>query len=93
MTIAGKVILTVSGNELTVFTGVWGIGWRRKVTIEPGSRLYSNRSNVRYPGISLSNITIEGPKSIRFGSGLSFPRQTFIKQLLCYKFSLPDQGT
>lgn len=92
MTIAGKVILTVSGNELTVFTGVWGIGWRRKVTIEPSSRLYSNRSNVHYPGSSPSNITIEGPKSIRFGSGLSFPRQIFLTQLLRYKFNLPDQG-
>ena len=90
MTIAGKVILTAKGDELTIFTGVWGLGWRRKVTISPDSRLYSNNANAHYPGSNTSTITIEGAKSIRFGSGLSFARQTFIKQLLRYKFNLTD---
>ncbi len=90
MAIAGKVILTARGDDLAIFTGVWGIGWRRKVTIASNSRLYSNNANVRYPGGNTSAITIEGPKSIRFGSGLSFPRQMFLTQLLRYRFNLPE---
>jgi hypothetical protein len=90
MTIAGKVILTATGDDLTVFTGVWGVGWRQKITISPESRINSNRVNVSYPGSNGSAITIEGPNGIRFGSGLSLARQMFIVQVLRHKFNLTD---
>lgn len=89
MTIAGKVILTANGDELTIFTGAWGLGWRQKVTITSDSRIYQGSSNFHYPGGQNQAITIEGPKSVRFGSGLSFARQMFLIQILRFKFNLP----
>ena len=90
MTIDGKVILTATGDDVTIFTGVWGFGWRQHTTISPDSRIDTNLANIPYPGRNGSAITIEGPKSIRFGSGLSFTRQMFLIQVLRYKFNLMD---
>jgi len=88
VTIAGKVILTAKGEELTVFTGVWGLGRRKKVPITPDSRIFNQPSAVRYPGGGSYGICVEGPVSICFGSGLSFTRQMFLMQVLQRKFRM-----
>lgn len=90
MCVAGKVELTASGEDLTVFTGVGKLGWTKKITITQASRVYTSGINYHYPGSNNVNIIIEGPPNTRFGSGLSFVRQMFLSQLLRYKFSLPE---
>jgi hypothetical protein len=89
MTFVGKIVVTVKGEELTVFAVVGWLGWRQRVKITPESRIGNQASDLSYPGNHGATIFLIGNKSIRFGSGLNFTRLMFLKQVLQYKLNLP----
>ena len=84
MSVCGKVEVTVSGGETTVFSGVGSLGWRRRLdwtdvaTIEEGPARSACGS-----GHGLG-IIMEGSTRLSFGSGLNEKRHYFLLQGLKY---------
>jgi hypothetical protein len=94
MAVCGKFVVRVSDSEGEVFTGIGPFGWRRpfdadqiaSVRIEP----YYARNNAQS-----MTIVLDGPRKLRFGSGLSEARRDFIANVLRHELAgrkLPRRG-
>ena len=85
MALAGKVEVTLRGKLGTVFVGVGSLGWKRPFRLEEvqsiSEELTETRSHKRGRSTSRA-ILLDGPKPLRFGSGLSAERRQFIIQAL-----------
>jgi hypothetical protein len=81
MTVCGKVVVRVRDFGGEVFTGVGSIGWRRPFDPKQitAIRIEPYRSS---NGQTSSTILLEGPKKLRFASGLTEPRRDFLANVL-----------
>jgi ribosomal protein L40E len=81
MTVCGKVVVNVNGDQGAVFTGVGPIGWRRRFSWREvtGMRRTMAYSNRRMPS---PQITFEGTRPISFGTGVKQERLDFMLTML-----------
>jgi len=84
MSACGKVVVSISGDEGKVFTGVGPIGWTRRfawssvaTVVEFLKRVARNR---QAPALAL-----EGANRLVFGTGLNEPRRYFLREVLRQK--------
>ncbi len=79
MTIAGKVEVSQHGNDMTVFTGVGWLGWKRRYS---RSDFASVREDIVRGGWNwrrgIAAIVLEGRRRADFGSMLSAERRYFV---------------
>ena len=77
MSVFGKVVVKVRGDEGVVFIGVGPVGWSRRFNWRrvSGIRLTEKWGN---RGTTSQQITLEGEKRIDFGTGLSNERIDFL---------------
>jgi len=85
MSVCGKVVVTVDGDDGAIFTGVGPIGWRRKFNWREVSAIrrtekYGNRGSV------LQQITFEGQKRLNFAAGVKDERLDFLFRALRRKW-------
>jgi hypothetical protein len=93
MTVAGKVEVTQRGDQLTIFTGVGTLGWRRRYLasefstvhegLATGARFGSNRQGM--------TVVLEGSTRAELGAMLSQERRYFLLNAL--RRSLSGQAT
>ena len=76
MSICGKVVVRVAGDEAVIFVGVGPIGWRRRCNWRKVSSI--KRTEKLNNGNTSQRLTIEGEKRIDFGTGLKSERQDFM---------------
>ncbi len=76
MTVCGKVVVRVAGDEAVVFVGVGPIGWRRCFNWRKVSSI--KRTEKLNNGNTSQRLTIEGEKRIDFGTGLKAERLDFM---------------
>ena len=85
MAIAGKVEVTIRGKLGTVFVGVGTIGWKRPFRLDEVQSITEEVTETRsrkHGRSTTHKILLDGPKPLRFGSGLSEERRQFIIQAL-----------
>ncbi|MGV3606490.1 MAG: hypothetical protein ACO1RA_08775 [Planctomycetaceae bacterium] len=88
MTVAGKVVVTVSGNEGSIFTGIGPIGWRRKFDWSEVKLVEEN--NAEFLGMQNQNgvvVSLIGKKRRDLGSMLTTERREYVAQALRKKLS------
>jgi len=81
MTVARKISVTKSGNELLIFTGVGPIGWTRHYPWSDFTTVREDlmRSNYRMTWSGLGRaIALEGKRKVSFGSMWSENRRYFV---------------
>lgn len=84
MTICGRVVVSVAGDEGKVFTGVGPIGWTRRFA-------WSDVATIREFSVPGSKggrspaLALEGTTRLVFGTGLNEPRRYFLRQVLRQK--------
>ena len=91
MMVAGKVRVTCQGDQLEVFTGVLGLGIRKRVPIAGVRTVYAAPSYARRGAVDY--IYVEGARDFRFGSGVNFTRQQFLLKVMRYKLGLRPPPT
>ena len=91
MMVAGKVRVTCQGDQLEVFTGVLGLGIRKRVPIAGVRTVYAAPSYARRGAVDY--IYVEGARDFRFGSGVNFTRQQFLLKVMRYKLGLRSPPT
>ncbi len=85
MAVCGKVVVTVDGDNGTIFTGVGPIGWRRrfdwrKVATVRRTESYGSR------GAVTQQITFDGEKRLNFAGGIKSERLDFMLAVLRKKW-------
>jgi hypothetical protein len=81
MTVAGKISVTKSGNELSIFTGVGPVGWTRHYSWPDFYTAKEDlvRSNFRMTWSGMGRaIALEGKRKVSFGSMWSEDRRYFV---------------
>jgi hypothetical protein len=81
MTIWGKVVVRVSGSEGEIFTGIGVLGLRRRFDWQQVRCVRTERS-LQQNGRPVTAITLDCPKAIRFGIGLTDARREYIANVL-----------
>ncbi|QDU63824.1 hypothetical protein Pan216_47050 [Planctomycetes bacterium Pan216] len=86
MAIFGKVVVTIDGNDGSVFTGIGPVGWTRRFDWREISAIEeeivaSSRSTSNYRS-TMQVISLLGQKRLRFGSMLSQARRYYMLQVL-----------
>jgi len=83
MNLAGEVEITRRGDELSVFTGIGGLGWTRSYNWSDFSFVREDRSrgSINFNG-SGSVVVLEGRRRAAFGSMLSDERRYFVLSAL-----------
>ncbi|MCF3651142.1 hypothetical protein [Synoicihabitans lomoniglobus] len=82
MAIWGKVEVRLRGGIGTALVGIGRIGWKRTFQLNQVTNITEElRTGNRRGGVA-HTIVLHGPKSIRFGSGLSPDRRRFMIQAL-----------
>jgi hypothetical protein len=81
MAVCGKVVVHVCDADGDVFTGIGPVGWRRpfnplEVT---GVRVEPHLSGNSHMAMT---VVLDGPRKLRFGSGLSEARRDFVASVL-----------
>ena len=76
MTVFGKVVVRLAGDEAVVFVGVGPIGWRRRFNWRKVSSI--KRTEKYNNGNTSQRLTIEVEKRIDFGTGLKSDRLDFM---------------
>jgi hypothetical protein len=81
MAVCGKVIVQVRDAEGVIFTGVGPFGWRRPFNSQ---QITTVRTEAYFSGRGRQSMTIvlEGPRKLRFGSGLTETRRDFVANVL-----------
>ena len=90
MTLFGKVVVTVSGDDGSVFTGVGPIGWTRRFAF---SAVHSAAEHLGYNrnGGPSPVIRLAGAHPMSFGSMLTEPRRQFLLGILAR--AIRDRGS
>jgi hypothetical protein len=85
MSVCGKIVVTIDGDEGVVFTGVGPIGSRKRFNWRNVSGI---RRTERYGkrGAVTQQITLDGEKQLTFGSGVSDDRFHFLLSTLHRKW-------
>lgn len=81
LSLCGKIVVKVEGNEGSIFTGVGPIGWRRRFN---WSGVTSIRRTERHgrPGSVSKRITLDGEKRIHFAAGVKRERLDYLFAVL-----------
>jgi len=85
MCVAGEVTVTVHSGQLTIFTGVGSIGWRRTCVLSDFSTVregYSGLGGWNWNRQQGPSIRLEGKRAVAFGSMLSTDRRYFLLKVL-----------
>jgi hypothetical protein len=82
MAVCGKVVVRVLDSEGVVFTGVGPFGWRRPFNWDDVTMVRVERSFTRNNSSQAMTIVLDGPRKLRFGSGLTENRRDFIANVL-----------
>ena len=77
MSVCGKVLVRVQGNDGVVFTGVGPIGWRRRFEWN-GVSAVRTTEHTGSRGATSNQITLEGKRRLDFGSGIKTDRLDFM---------------
>ena len=85
MTVCGKVVVKVDGENGTVFTGVGPIGWRRRFNWRGVSAVRCTESHGRRGSVS-KHVRFEGEKSLAFATGVKDERLNFMLAVLRRKW-------
>lgn len=85
MTVCGKVVVRVDGENGTVFTGVGPIGWRRRLNWRGVSSVRCTESYGRRGSVS-RQIKFEGETPLSFASGVKEERLNFMLAVLRRKW-------
>jgi hypothetical protein len=85
MSVCGKVVVSVEGDNGTVFTGVGPIGWRRRFNWRTVSAIRRTESHGRRGSVA-EQITFEGDKRLDFAAGLKSERLDFMLTVLRKKW-------
>ena len=86
MTVCGKVVVRVNGDEGSVFTGVGPIGWRRRFSWRGVTGVRRTERVGRKGGVT-RQITLDGEKNINIGGGNpGDKRAEFMYAVLLRKF-------
>jgi hypothetical protein len=85
MAVCGKVVVSVDGDQGSVFTGVGPLGWRRRFNWRSVSSIqrtekYGNRGSVS------EQITIEADRKLNFAAGVKDERLEFMLAALRKKW-------
>jgi hypothetical protein len=82
MSVCGKTVVRVRGDDGVVFTGVGPVGWLnwRKVSAIRRTEKYGNRGSVS------QQITLEGEKRLNFAAGVRDERLDFMLAVLRKKW-------
>jgi hypothetical protein len=82
MTVCGKVVLSVRGDDGEIFTGVGTIGWRRRFAWSQVRRITERISSGPASNWNKMTICLEGPaKWIQFASLVKDDRRAFMAHL------------
>jgi len=74
----GKVVVRASGDQGAVFVGVGPLGWTRKFRRSEIKMVRLSLSKWRQNERNVPMLELDGPKPIRFGSGLTEVRRNFM---------------
>ena len=77
MTMCGKFYVRVESDEGRVFTGIGPLGWSRRFRWSEVREVREWMRKWQRNDRNLPMIELDGPKPIRFGSGLTEPRRLF----------------
>lgn len=77
MSVCGKVVVSVRGPDGLVFTGIGPVGWRRRFRWNEVTGVRRS-SSADSEGHRTQRITLEGPATLHFGTGLSEARRDFL---------------
>jgi hypothetical protein len=81
MAVCGKVVVRVAGSEGEVFTGIGPFGWRRGFDAL-GVTAVRVESSISGQNQRTMSIVLDGPRKLRFGSGLTENRRDFVAAVL-----------
>jgi hypothetical protein len=90
MAICGKVVVSVDRDNGMIFTGVGQVGWRRRFNwrgVTAIRRTERHGRNGPQP-----QITLEGEKRLRFGTGLKAERMDYLLAVLQSKWRGAGRG-
>jgi len=81
MAVCGKVVVRVCDSDGVVFTGIGPFGWRRPFN---SSQVTTVRIEPYFSGNNGQSMTVvlDGPRKVRFGSGLTEARRVFVANVL-----------
>ncbi len=82
MTVMGRVLVRISGNEGSVFTGIARLGWERRFRTADITRVEERLSVFQYGAQNFHQIALEGRRRIVFGSLLNDERRYFVMNAL-----------
>lgn len=85
MSVCGKVLVKVEGDDGVVFTGVGPIGWRRRFNWRNVSAI-RRTENYGKRGSVTKQITLEGEKQINLAAGVKGERLDFMLGMLRRKW-------
>lgn len=77
MTVFGKVLVRIQGNDGLVFTGVGPVGWRRRFKWNEVSTIGTTEKNGNR-GSASTQIKLEGSKRINLAAGIKEARMEFM---------------
>lgn len=78
MMVCGRVIVRRRGGEGEIFTGIFGLGWRRRFRWSDVKTIKFGRASWRQNYQPVRQIFLEADRTLKFGSGLSEERQNFL---------------
>lgn len=81
MSVIGRVVVSVSGDDGVIFTGVGPIGWRRRFSWD-GARSVGTSISSSNDGNPSRSIRIVGTVPFTFGSMLTEPRRRYLAGVL-----------
>ena len=82
MTIMGRIVISADGYEGAIFTGVGGIGWRRKFSWNDITSVREDFGSTMSHHAHRQVIRLEGRRRISFGFLLSDEKRYFLLKTL-----------
>ena len=82
MSVCGKVVVTVNGDDGRVFQGVGPLGWTRRFAWSGIQRIEEQSTAFQYSGQQGAPLSLVGKTRLKFGSMVREARRYFILQAL-----------
>jgi len=87
----GKLVVSLRGSDGVIFMGIGPLGWKRRFDVSNVQTVFIGQSDITQNGQTVPAIVIEGPKRIKFASGMSEERLNFMAGALSQ--SIPAKAT
>ena len=88
MAVCGKVVVTVNGNEGTIFVGIGPLGWTRSFDWSAVTVIRQEGACLHYLGADNGGILLKGTTRLSFGTNLTEKRRYFLLSVPTYLKSI-----